>query len=48
MDKAEVICSFQKKCKNYGKMCHCCKWNASIEFGDHLLIEENGRSLRFL
>ena len=48
MAELEVVCSFQNKCKNFSKLCNNCRWNARIKLGDHLLIEEDGRTLRFL
>ncbi len=44
-----VICSFMNKCKNKGKLCDECKWNAEKELLDHLLIEtEDGKTLKFI
>jgi len=48
MADMEVTCSFQAKCKNFNKLCNRCRWNAKNDLGDHLLIEENGKTLRFL
>ncbi len=44
-----VVCSFTNKCKNKGKMCDECKWNAEVDLYDHLLIEtEDGKTLKFV
>jgi len=44
-----INCSFFNKCKNYGKECHRCKWNANNNIGDYLSLEtEDGKSIRFL
>jgi len=44
-----VACSFLNRCKNRGKLCDECKWNADVEPLDHLLIEsEDGRTLKFV
>ena len=44
-----VTCSFINRCKNKGKMCDECKWNADINLVDHLLIEtEDGKTLKFI
>ena len=48
MAEQEIICSFQKKCKNFQKLCTKCRWNAIIDLKDHLLIEEGERTIRFL
>ena len=48
MADMEVVCTFMKKCKNYNKLCTRCRWNAMNELGDHLLLEEGGRQIRFL
>jgi len=49
MIREEVVCSFYKKCKNYGVYCNKCKWNANIEFDDYLLIvDDDGKTLKIL
>ena len=49
MTDITVTCSFYKKCKNYSKECHHCKWNASMDIGDFLIMEtKDGKTVRFL
>jgi len=49
MKKKEVVCSFYKKCRNYERECHHCKWNASCNLGDHLVLKtEDGKTIRYL
>jgi hypothetical protein len=49
MEEKMVICSFYNRCKNYNIKCKNCKWNASLNMEDHLLIEtKDGRTVRFL
>ena len=45
----DVICSFYRTCINYGKECHRCKWNSSIEIDNFLELETNdGKTIRYL
>jgi len=44
----KVVCSWYKKCKNYGIKCDKCKWNANLDIDDYLVIEDNGKTIKFL
>lgn len=48
--KNKVICLFAGRCKNYGKKCDICRWNAAIDIGDYLEIDADGKTvtLRYL
>jgi len=49
MTETKIVCSFYKKCKNYNKECYHCRWNASIDISDFLIMEtKDGKIIRFL
>jgi len=46
----EIICPFKDICLNYGKKCDKCRWNASIELKNYLVIksDKDGKTVRYL
>lgn len=49
LKKSMVNCSFFNRCNNYNIECHHCKWNASCDVGDYLILKtSDGKTIKYL